>query len=72
MCQAVWIFLEISWKYTRRLGLTNVPAVKTITGDDSLSGLDGAFQKYNEEQLTTIKLPGASQTVRNILWSLAR
>jgi hypothetical protein len=38
-------------------------AVKVITGDDSLSGLDGAFKKYNEDQLTVVKLPGASQTV---------
>jgi len=38
-------------------------SVKIITEDDSLSGLDGAFKKYNEEQLTTVILPGGSQTV---------
>ncbi|KAF2837465.1 F-actin capping protein, alpha subunit [Patellaria atrata CBS 101060] len=44
--------------------LTNVTsAIKTITGDNSLQSLAPAFQKYNEEQFTTVKLPGGSQSV---------
>jgi capping protein alpha len=38
-----------------------------------LSGLDEAFEKYNEEQFTTVKLPGASQPVcLNLLESNGR
>ena len=38
--------------------------VKVLTSDPSfISKLKPAFQKYNEEQLTSSKLPGASQPV---------
>ncbi|KAL9094876.1 MAG: hypothetical protein Q9165_002825 [Trypethelium subeluteriae] len=39
--------------------------IKTLTGEDpkTISSLEPAFEKYNEEQFTTVKLPGASQAV---------
>jgi len=44
--------------------LSNVSAaIKTLSGDSSLSSLKPAFKKYNEEQLTTVKLPGATDSV---------
>lgn len=40
--------------------------VKSLASDDPslISKLAPAFQKYNEEQLTTTKLPGSSKSVR--------
>ena len=38
----------------------------TITKPGLLSKLDAAFEKYNEEQFTTVKLPGGSQQVRGL------
>ncbi|KAF2732003.1 F-actin-capping protein-like protein subunit alpha-1 [Polyplosphaeria fusca] len=39
-------------------------AIKSILGDDSVqSELAPAFEKYNEEQFTTVKLPGGSGEV---------
>jgi capping protein alpha len=39
-------------------------AIKSILGDDSVQNeLSPAFQKYNEEQFTTTKLPGGSTEV---------
>ncbi|KAF2097980.1 F-actin capping protein alpha subunit [Rhizodiscina lignyota] len=38
-------------------------AIKSIVGDKPLSDLQPAFEKYNEEQFTTVKLPGGSQSV---------
>jgi capping protein alpha len=39
-------------------------AIKTILGDDSVQNeLSPAFQKYNEAQFTTTKLPGGSTEV---------
>ncbi len=42
--------------------------IKTLTSDDQdlIQQLRPAFQKYNEEQLVTVKLPGASQPVRTM------
>lgn len=40
--------------------------VKALTSDDDpalISKLKPAFQRYNEEQLTAVKLPGSSQPV---------
>lgn len=40
--------------------------VKALTSDDDpalISKLKPAFQKYNEEQLVAVKLPGSSQPV---------
>jgi hypothetical protein len=39
--------------------------IKALTADDPslLSKLGPAFQKYNEEQLATTKLPGSSEAV---------
>ena len=40
--------------------------VKALTSDNDptlVSKLKAAFQKYNEEQLTVVKLPGSSQPV---------
>jgi capping protein (actin filament) muscle Z-line, alpha len=45
--------------------------IKALTGDeqpDLIHKLRPAFQKYNEEQLTTVKLPGASQPVYQALF----
>ena len=42
--------------------------IKTLTSDTDpslIQKLEPAFQKYNEEQLLTVKLPGASQPVRS-------
>jgi capping protein alpha len=40
------------------------PAIKTLSGDANItSTLEPALQKYNEEQFTAVKLPGASSTV---------
>jgi hypothetical protein len=40
-------------------------------GDDGVvDGLDGAFKKYNEEQLSVVKLPGGSKEVRPLRSSL--
>ena len=43
-----------------------VSDIKALTTDDPslISKLEPAFQKYNEEQLATAKLPGSSQPVR--------
>ena len=39
-------------------------AIKSILGDDSVANeLSPAFQKYNEEQFTTTKLPGGATEV---------
>lgn len=40
--------------------------IKTLTEDDPtlLEKARAAFQKYNEEQLTTVKLPGSGKNVR--------
>lgn len=56
--------------------------IKTLTASSPnlLSQLGPAFQKYNEEQLITVKLPGGSQSVgqfchingRGLLWMLMR
>ncbi|PSN75444.1 F-actin capping protein, alpha subunit [Corynespora cassiicola Philippines] len=45
--------------------LTDVTkAIKSLLGDDSVeSELTPAFEKYNEEQLATVKLPGGSTEV---------
>lgn len=45
---------------------TTITAIKSIIGNDASVSqqLEPAFQKYNEEQFTTVKLPGASQPVR--------
>jgi len=45
--------------------LANVTtAIKTLTGNANItSSLQPALQKYNEEQFTTVKLPGGSQSV---------
>ncbi|GME23659.1 f-actin-capping protein subunit alpha [Neofusicoccum parvum] len=44
--------------------LSNVTAaIKSITGSDDVSSLSSAYQKYNEEQFTTTKLPGGSEAV---------
>ncbi|KAJ5215396.1 F-actin-capping protein subunit alpha [Penicillium cinerascens] len=41
-----------------------VADVQALTeGDDILSSLSPAFERYNESQLTTVKLPGSSQEV---------
>ena len=40
------------------------PAIKTILGDDSVqSELAPAFEKYNEEQFSLVKLPGSNTEV---------
>ena len=40
--------------------------MKALAGNEPnlLQSLDPAFKKYNEEQYTTVKLPGSSETVR--------
>ncbi|KAF4543245.1 Wash complex f-actin capping protein alpha [Lasiodiplodia theobromae] len=44
--------------------LSNVTAaIKSITGSDDVSALAPAYQKYNEEQFATTKLPGGSEAV---------
>ncbi|KAJ9620155.1 hypothetical protein H2203_007920 [Taxawa tesnikishii (nom. ined.)] len=44
--------------------LSNVVAdIKALTNDNSLQSLSPAFKKYNEEQFSTIKLPGSSESV---------
>lgn len=42
--------------------------IKALTsdGDDIIPSLEPAFKKYNESQLTTVKLPGSSQEVRDL------
>lgn len=47
---------------------TVVLAIKTIVGNDAnvIESLGPAFEKYNEEQFTTVKLPGGSQSVRRV------
>ena len=38
--------------------------MKALTGgDDALRSANSAFQKYNEEQLTSVKLPGGGREV---------
>jgi len=43
----------------------NLTAIKNIASDEPnvLESLAPAFQRYNEEQFTTVKLPGGSQSV---------
>ncbi|KAF2670315.1 F-actin-capping protein-like protein subunit alpha-2 [Microthyrium microscopicum] len=44
--------------------LSNVTsAIKTLANESALKTLEPAYKKYNEDQLTTVKLPGASQSV---------
>jgi hypothetical protein len=38
----------------------------TVSSPDIVSELTPAFEKYNEEQLITVKLPGSSQPVWEI------
>ncbi|KAF2794529.1 F-actin-capping protein-like protein subunit alpha-1 [Melanomma pulvis-pyrius CBS 109.77] len=38
-------------------------AINSILGDDSVQDLAPAFEKYNEEQFATVKLPGGSAEV---------
>lgn len=42
--------------------------IKALTGfsSDVVSKLQPAFEKYNEEQLATVKLPGGSQPVGHL------
>jgi capping protein (actin filament) muscle Z-line, alpha len=46
-----------------------VSDIKTLTSDDDpalIEKLKPAFQKYNEDQLVPVKLPGAAQPVKPI------
>ncbi|RMJ23868.1 hypothetical protein PHISP_05271 [Aspergillus sp. HF37] len=45
--------------------IEGAPPGETLTsdGDDVISSLAPAFERYNEKQLATVKLPGASQEV---------
>lgn len=46
--------------------------VQALTeGDDILSSLTPAFERYNESQLTTVKLPGSSQEVGSSIGCLS-
>lgn len=47
--------------------LSSSTDVKALTSDgpDIIPSLAPAFERYNETQLTTVKLPGASQEVRS-------
>lgn len=38
----------------------------TVNEPKLLDSITPAFQKYNEEQLTTVKLPGSSKNVSNM------
>jgi len=43
----------------------------TVDGPDILPSLEPAFERYNETQLATVKLPGGNQEVgtgTNLLW----
>jgi capping protein alpha len=52
------------YRTNERKQLSNVTAaIKTLTSESSLSTLDSAYQTYNETQLTTVKLPGSSESV---------
>lgn len=45
-----------------------VKDIKALTSDDDpalIAKLGPAFEKYNEEQMVAVKLPGASDFVRN-------
>ena len=44
----------------------NITDIKSLTDPSIVSELGPAFQKYNEEQFTTVKLPGSSQSVGEI------
>lgn len=57
-------FLLLSCGSLPRPLLRRCADVKTLTdGDDVISSLAPAFERYNEKQLATVKLPGASQEV---------
>ncbi|KAJ5729515.1 F-actin-capping protein subunit alpha [Penicillium malachiteum] len=46
------------------------PNVQALTeGDDIIPSLLPAFERYNESQLTTVKLPGSSQEVAQVIVS---
>lgn len=47
------------------LSLDSATDVQALTseGDDIIPSLLPAFERYNESQLTTVKLPGSSQEV---------
>lgn len=49
-----------------RLNVDSATDVQALTseGDDIIPSLLPAFERYNESQLTTVKLPGSSQEVR--------
>lgn len=49
--------------------VNDIQSLTSDTDPSLISKLKPAFQKYNEEQLATTKLPGASQTVRGPLLS---
>lgn len=46
----------------------------TVDSPNLISQLGSAFEKYNEEQFTTVKLPGSSQLVslRSSMWMESR
>ena len=49
-----------------------VKDIKTLTSDDDpalITKLKHAFEKYNEEQMIAVKLTGASDHVRSLLWT---
>lgn len=49
--------------------LSRFTDVKALTSDgpDIIPSLAPAFERYNETQLATVKLPGASQEVRSYI-----
>ncbi|KAL8758588.1 MAG: hypothetical protein Q9184_003881 [Pyrenodesmia sp. 2 TL-2023] len=56
--------LELSSAYQKRKSLSKADVKKlTVNEPKLLDSITPAFQKYNEEQLTTVKLPGSSTNV---------
>ena len=52
-----------SWAFDPKFVTIDIKAL-TIESPTLVSQLGPAFEKYNEEQFATVKLPGSSQYVR--------
>lgn len=55
---------------------TDIKSLTLETNPDIVNSLTPAFEKYNEEQFVTVKLPGSSQPVGDqqsrIIWETGR
>lgn len=64
-CHCWYALVSEALEYTTEVTLPDIKAL-TIEEPSLVSQLGPAFEKYNEEQFATVKLPGSSQHVSQI------